>query len=162
VFRWIKRRTQIWIANSFHEDIQRFIKGLEGGTDRDMAMLLCLAHTIRVGLDEEGLHIRSILDHELPDAEFQLVKLQNHLSNILRMKQKEGKMPAASALMIWLHSARSLSTVEIRSNGRQMWRLISRGADTVVEMYRGDFRQTFPGARPISESDLFWVPAGLR
>jgi hypothetical protein len=55
------------------------------------------------------------------------------LSKTIGDFQKNGQMNDAAAMMIWLHTLRSMATFEVRPHGRELWRQLARGFPHVAE-----------------------------
>jgi hypothetical protein len=123
MFGWLKRQVQVAVANSFDQDIDRFIRGLKGAGDSEVgAVVACAAHWRNTLEAQFGWN----LDHPGLVAAVQDVGAAMKLNRMIREVQK--REPAmAVGLMVWLHSVRASQTPEIRLRGREMWAELERG-----------------------------------
>jgi len=71
----------------------------------------------RLGVDFLEPSVALMQDATLPLA----------LNKSIKAFQKEGNLTDAAAMMIWLHTLRSMGAFEVRPHGRELWRQLARG-----------------------------------
>lgn len=138
MFGWIKRKVEIASINAATNDIDRFIKGLQGSASDEIAAGVAMATMLRLGLESIGKLPRFTIDLSLPRDQYQADMTQLYLSQAVKEFQKMGQPTDAYAAMVWLHSVRALNIPEVRYLGRAMWGQLQRGfgdaADATIDI----------------------------
>lgn len=128
---WLKRRIQVETYKSQKIDIERYIDGLRGMTDDEAGAALALATVVRLQLEDIGLMPRVTWSEHAPASEIAVIPLK--IGSLIRECQKHNKNPQAAALMVWLHSTRTILQPDLRVYGQQMWRELRRGQYTAQD-----------------------------
>jgi len=105
------------------KEIKTFIECLRAQDGRDIAVSLIVATAYRNNV----LNINDI-DLLNPAVEFQknsMIVL--NFGRAIRQKQRLEEYEIAAALMVWLHTIRSVTHPTLRSLGRELWSQLSRG-----------------------------------
>lgn len=161
MLKWMKRKTQLAIVNAATSDIERFSRGLQGGSSDEVAQIVAMATLIRVNLEAAGRLPRYVLDLRAQRDQSQANLVQLYLNRLANEFQKMNQPSDAAGTMVWLHSARSLNIPEIRTLGREMWSELLRGfdgaADAATEVCHLVGREV-----PIDiEAEVRFIPGGL-
>ena len=135
---WLRRRAQMSIARSMREDLQRYANYLRGGTSSEVAEVLALATTARLVLTDQAEKApgpsRTILDAlysgEMTDENY-LAPI--FLGNMIKTAQKEGSLRFTNGLMVWFHTIRAYSNVDVRVDAQEMWAQLKRGYPKLSE-----------------------------
>lgn len=112
------------------KEINAFVECLQAQDGRDIAISLIMATAYR-----NNVYARNGIDFFTPAFEVQNdPKLLLELGLAIRDKQKSKEYEMAGALMIWLHTIRSVSHPSLRGLGRNLWLQLSRGMPHVPEI----------------------------
>lgn len=117
-----------WATNTQEKELSEFITGLKAVSHSELGVILALANDRRLTLEEK-------LGWNLLDPAACIIAFPNAtmtLSGAIRELQKEGKPHIAAAVMVWLHTLRSMapaSTLRMRALGREMWSELRHGMD---------------------------------
>lgn len=65
------------------------------------------------------------------------------INALIRQKQKQGDFHSAAGLMIWLHTLRAGTSLDLRSSGREMWRELQRAFPHVPAVANGMLAANF-------------------
>jgi len=136
---WLRRRAQMSIAKSMRADLQRYTNYLRGGTSSEVAEVLALATTARLVLREQAEGApgpsRTILDAlysgEMTDENY-LAPIS--LGSMIKTAQKQGNLRFANGLMVWFHTIRAYSNVDVRVDAQEMWAQLKRGFPKLREV----------------------------
>ena len=123
VFGWIKRKIQIASVRAASDDIDRFLLGLRGASDRELGLSVALAAHARHILERNfnwDLSPPDVVTMRTPAATL-------FVNRLIGNSQKNNNGAMAAGLMVWLHSLRSSDIPEIRLQARQMWGELARG-----------------------------------
>lgn len=105
------------------QDIKQFIQSIQGMDNEEIAYLILYATSAR-NMTFEKLGI-NYLDPiiELEKNPYEVLQI----GNTIKQYQKDKQSAAASSLMVWLFTFRSVSQPEMRIYGKQLWRELNRG-----------------------------------
>lgn len=157
---WIINKIKSFIANTSSAEIDTFIQSLRGLSDEEISLLLAESYIARATCIHIGiLPSEAFTNDDIGDGK-ELSKISYVLSKVIRDQQKQGKLNTAAALMIWLHSARSMLTPEIRIKGREMWGELSRGLYGVRSVLRHKENEGFLIPDKVHEDGTF-IPEAL-
>lgn len=120
---FVLRRLQLWGVNIQRREMVDFTENLEAMDGDEIGMLVACANHQRVVLRETkgwDLLYPAILCATRPD-------LPALVAGAIKDLQKQGKQPFAAGLMVWLHTLRSMETLELRKEGRLLWAQLQRG-----------------------------------
>lgn len=148
----MKRKAQLAIVKSSTEDIERFISILKGTDARQMCLVVAMATQYRNALAKEGVDLLQPMKAEEKDM---MITLK--IGQFIKAAQKRD--PAhATGWMVWLHTLRAADILEIRYQGRLMWRELGRGFPHVEEV-ADDFASIFNRRLDVSGYDE--IPQGF-
>ena len=135
MYRWLKRRAEISLLKQMNDDLDRFLLGLKGGDNRDVACVVATAAHIRNNiLRDDGVDLLQPLLEESRDP-----MLAWKMNKLYAQAQKEAP-DLAAGVAVWVHTLRAANTPELRLKGRMMWAELARGFP-FVETQADDFRQ---------------------
>jgi hypothetical protein len=116
-----------WGIRRQRKELQSFIDNLSALDGQDVGFLVALATNTRIKLEGAGYRLLDpIADYPSDPA----VPLR--LNRMVRELQKNGMMPEAAAMMVWLHTMRAGARIELRQLGRDMWAQLQRGFPHVI------------------------------
>ena len=113
---------QVRELSDFNENLSR-MNSDEIGMVVAQATHMRLNFQERMGVDLLEPSVAIMQDPSLPLA----------LNKTIRGFQKDGNLTDAAAMMIWLHTLRSMGEFEVRPHGRELWRQLARGFPYVAE-----------------------------
>ena len=99
-----------------------FISGLRSADGEELGMVVAFATDWRRTIAQSGIDLL-YPDQCIRDDPFISYKLAKKIGYL----QKAGKPEIASGLMVWVHTLRSIHSLELRPNGREMWGELERG-----------------------------------
>ena len=94
-------------------------------------MLVAGATHIRHELERQGHIISDPINYAAANPLFAAV-----LSRVIKDLQKSGQLESAAAMMVWLHTFRAATWIELRGHGREVWRELARGFPEVERAAR--------------------------
>lgn len=109
-------------------EISSFTAQLSQMDGDEIGLVVALATDTRNRLEDAGFLLSDpiaayTVDPETPSA----------LKEMIRTLQAEGRLQEAAALMVWLHTSRVGTRLELRPLARQMWGQLERGFPHVEE-----------------------------
>lgn len=112
------------------KEMKAFLQGLKGQDGRDIAVSIIVSTAYRNSvLKIDKVNLLS------PAIEFQLDPLiLLRIGMGIKEKQKTEDYLVAAALMIWLHTIRSITHPSLRALGRDIWAELARGMACVPEL----------------------------
>lgn len=119
---WFARKFDKWASGKQASEFIEFLKRLRAMDGEELGLVVALATDRRHILEADG-HLVSdptIYVAANPDFTFQL-------SRATIQHQKQGNLVLAAALMVWIHTLRAGTRLELRQYGRDMWRELQRG-----------------------------------
>lgn len=164
MFGWAKKKLEVASANAMREDMSRFIAGLRGADNWEIASMLVVANALRLNLIKMGKIPEAALDFSISrDDETQMKcdLCSVALASAVNQFQKMGQPSDAFGAMVWLHSVRALNTPEIRSLGREMWGELIRGFPFVDEPLEEMKRLVGNRLAEDLQYELMFIPRGL-
>ena len=138
--KWFKRKLYNIGYKAGYKDFERILLILRGFSKYEIAVLLINATLIRLRLEVTGVLPAGILDLKLPEVTHDYCLISLNL--VVKQLQKDNELEDAAAAMIWLHSLRAQTYIELRIMGREMWKELSRGfelVEFVIDGHFGDF-----------------------
>ena len=156
---WLKRKMQLASVKAATDDIQRFLQILKGSSSVELGELICFSTLARVKLRNRGSLKDEVFD--VAATILEQAPAQYMISQLIPSLQKNKQFSEAAGLMVWLHSLRAFTYLEIRSYGRDMWKELNRGFKQAEESLE-IVTMTQPDYVPIMEiNELFFIPLGL-
>lgn len=145
------RLVRNWAVRRQRAEMSQFADFLSAMDGKEIGMVVACATHVRHQLENEGTMLL------FPQLEIQKDPMVTaRLSRMVEIMQKEKRPRDAAAVMVWVHTLRAMSCLELRMLGRKIWKELSRGfphvewaADVVEEMVGkpcnvGGYEQ-FPG-----------------
>jgi hypothetical protein len=119
---WFARKFDKWAAKSQTEQMSEFITGLRSADGEELGLVVAIATHLRNGMEEKGLIISDpiVFTSTHPYFTYEMSK------TVIKL-QKEGKLQLAAGWMVWVHTLRAGTRLELRQFGRDMWRELARG-----------------------------------
>lgn len=117
-----------WATGRQRKELTDFVQNLRAMDGTEIGMVLAMATAYRHDLARRGVDLLqpAILLAADPGITFTLARtIQQH--------QKHGEMSLSAALMVWVHTLRATSRLELRQLGRDMWRELERGFPHAIE-----------------------------
>lgn len=127
MFKWMKRKAELAIVKSAKEDIERFVSMVKGASAEQVGLVVAMATHYRNALAKEGVDLLRPMEAEELDHFIAL-----KIGKLITAAQK-GDPANATGWMVWLHTLRAANILEIRFQGRLLWRELSRGFPHVEE-----------------------------
>lgn len=119
---WLSNKINAWSSGKQREELSGFIENLRAMDASEIGFVLAIATHIRHEMESDGHHIMDPIVYTVQNPGFALF-----LSRLIAEAQKQGRLPEAAALMIWLHTACAGIRLELRSLGRELWAQLERG-----------------------------------
>jgi hypothetical protein len=118
---FFSRKIDKWAVKTQANEMSDFVSKLESMDGEDIGFVLAMAAHYRNGLSSGQELMNPIAFAAInPTAALQL-------NRAIRDLQKHGRQSEAAGVMIWLHTTRAASSLELRGLGRKMWRELERG-----------------------------------
>jgi hypothetical protein len=150
---WLGSKFWQWSAATRLRELEAFAEKLSAIDASEIGLPLAMATTYRHAVFRQS----SIDLLHLADALVREPYLTTKLGKEARAMRRVRPESAVGAI-IWLHSARAIQQLELRSAGRAMWAQLSRGFPHVEEAAFGYL--TLTGAALVIE-DFDSIPLGL-
>jgi hypothetical protein len=126
-FNRIKDSLKGRARNSSLKDVQEFVDGFRAMTDQDMGVIVAVATVLRVNMEKEGYLQKDLFgDTPLPDVNT-LGRYQMDLNKLTRDFNRKGQPTDAIATLVISYTIRCLNSLELRDEGRELWRQLERG-----------------------------------
>ena len=164
MFGWLKKKIENASTDAMANDLQRFIRSLQGADDKEIATMLVVANIVRLNLLQMGKIPEAALDLSIyrdKDTEMQCDMCTIGVNSIIKQFQSLNQPSDALGAMIWLHSVRALNVPELRILGKSMWAELSRGfpyLEDAVQQMRDVIGTRVP---PNIDDEVSFVPNGL-
>jgi len=126
---WFARKVNNWASKRQRKDLEDFLLRLRAMDGEEIGHLVAVATHVRHKIEAKG---HSLLD-PLSNEPWITAGLSKHTVQL----QKEGDLVTAAGLMVWVHTLRAGSHLEIRQLGRNMWRELERGFPHVEDAALG-------------------------
>lgn len=120
---WIFNRFLAWGRKKQIQELTAFNSALRGMDGAEVGLVVALAADVRNALVEstgDNLLYPTMVTMRNPSYILTLTKGIKEL-------QKAGHNPRAAAVMVWAHTVRGITDVEVRHHARAMWDQLSRG-----------------------------------
>lgn len=111
-----------WSIKRMKREIQEFIDKLKVLDSDDIGMVVAYASHYKNQLEQDGHEVTDPIVYYTINPDFNI-----ELGSYIEELQKTGKLQDAAALMVWAHTMRAGSCLELRGLGRQMWKELERG-----------------------------------
>jgi len=134
-------------------EISSFTAQLRQMDADEIGMVVALATDTRNRLEDVGFLLGDPIGAFTVDPETPSV-----LNEMIRTLQAEGRLQEAAAVMVWLHTSRVGTRLELRPLAREMWRQLERGFPHAEEASMTLMRIFF---RPIRLDGYDKFPKGL-
>ena len=123
-----------WAGKKQAKELKSFVENLRAADGSELGMVVACATNWRHELRQDGwdLLAPSLCLATDPMITFRLIKAIQKL-------QHDDRPELAVGLMVWVHTLRALTRLQLRSLGRDMWRELSRGFPHVDEAAVGAF-----------------------
>lgn len=151
---WLANKFSSWAVKTQKAELEAFINNLKGLDSHEISSIVALATDGRHKLEE--MYGWDFLDPVLLEASDPYVTMK--INQLIRQMQKQGDTVDAAALMVWLHTLRSATTLELRMLGRELWRQLERGFATCVDT-AADMSEVI--GTPLNTEGYNQFPAGL-
>ncbi len=126
-FDQIKNSLKGRVQKSSKKEVRDFVNGLGEMTDNDMGVIVAVVTVLRVNMEKEGYLQKDLFgDTPLPSART-LGQYQMDLNKLARDFNRKGQPTDAIATMVISYTLRSLNVLELRDEGRELWRQLKRG-----------------------------------
>jgi hypothetical protein len=132
---WFSRKVENWASNNMRQELESFIASLRAMDGSEIGIVVAMATHLRHQLESMGHMPMDPIVYVAVNPRFPLL-----LSQTIGDFQKQERFRDAAALLIWAHSARAGSRLELRALGRELWRELARGFPHVED-----------GARSVAE-----------
>lgn len=126
---WFSRKIYDWGVSKQSEEIGAFVKRLSVIDGGELGMVVALAtdrrHAFRdaYGIDLSYPSLALGMDRNIAIT----------LGGLIRDSQKQKNYPMAAAFMVWIHTIRACTAIDLRGAGRGMWRQLERGFPYAVD-----------------------------
>jgi hypothetical protein len=126
---WLSNKFLIWATNSQAKDLEQFTARLSAMDSYEIGMIVAVATDRRHKLGElYGWDMLDPLSVEKLDP-YAAVKL----SRIIKQVQSDGHTIVAAGLMVWIHTLRAGTSLDLRILGRRLWSQLSRGFPHAID-----------------------------
>ena len=149
----LRRMFDSWAGNKQVKELSSFVDNLRAADGSELGMVVACATNWRHELGQDGW---DLLEPSLCLATDPMITFR--LTKAIQKLQHDGRPELAVGLMVWVHTLRASTRLQLRSLGRDMWRELSRGFPHVDEAAVGTFR-IMGTAFDTRNSDQF--PSGL-
>lgn len=160
MIRWLQSKILKWSIDAMRDDLERFVRSMQGASSSDLGDLIVLATILRLQFEKNGEFERS--EGQLgsgtggPNDPLLALGINRIIAQLQRNRQHE----QAGAAMVWLHTVRATQNPELRLIGRQLWKELVRGQKSAdaVRIEQGIRVGVLP---PNLAEEVLFVPAGL-
>lgn len=127
MFGFFKNKAHDLTISSMKSDMSRFIEMLKGMDDTALGALIVGATWVRKNLEQHGQIPENVLTlgPVMDTLKCNMASLE--ISKAIKNHQQQGNNHLASFMMVWMHSLRSLSALELVPLGKVMWNELERG-----------------------------------
>ncbi len=148
-----KRMFNKWAVKTKKTEIVEFVNHLSAMDSTEIA--LALAHTLDLRNDilQNGVDLFQPSFILATEPEF-----THKMSSRLKSVQAQGDFETATALIIWIHTFRAVTDLEVRQSGRDLWAQLSRAFMLVEEEKYSLFSIT---GKPLNVEGIGQFPDGL-
>lgn len=126
---WLSNKVLGWATRSQRAELAEFISRLHAMDGSEIGLIVaCATNHRHVLATHNGWDLLNPATLEIADP---MIALK--LGDIVRSLQGKGRPELAAGTMVWLHTVRAASNLDLRQSGREMWRELSRGFDHAEE-----------------------------
>ena len=164
MFGFFKNKAYDVTISTMKSDMNRFIGMLKGMDDGAIGSLVVGANWVRKNLEQHGQIPDSILTVGPVMDTLKCNKASLEISKAIKNHQQQGNNHLASFMMVWMHSLRSLSSLELVPLGKEMWVELERGFPYIENGFQTVSTLSSVLGLDISESILEecdFIPTGL-
>ncbi len=127
MFSFFKNKAYDSTISTMKSDMNRFIQILTGMDDTAIGSLVVGANWVRKNLEQHGQIPENILTIGPVMDTLKCNKASLEISKAIKNHQQQGNNHLASFMMVWMHSLRALSSLELVPVGKEMWVELKRG-----------------------------------
>ncbi|MDB9871166.1 hypothetical protein OAD33_08835 [Alphaproteobacteria bacterium] len=127
MFNFFKNKAYDLSISTMKTDMSRFVEMLKGMDDCAIGGLVVGANWVRKNLEQHGQIPDKILSIGPVMDTLKCNQASLEISKAIKNHQQQGNNILASFMMVWLHSLRSLSSLELIPMGKNMWVELERG-----------------------------------
>jgi len=127
LFGFFKNKVRDLSVSAMETDMDRFTKMLKGMEGSALGGLVVGATWVRKNLEQNGQIPNNILSIGPVMDTLQCNLASTEISRAIKNHQKQGNNHLAAYMMVWMHSLRSLSSLELIPAGKNMWIELERG-----------------------------------
>ncbi|PHR17864.1 MAG: hypothetical protein COA41_11230 [Sphingopyxis sp.] len=142
-----------WARKRQVKELQSFVEQLRSMDGQDLGMILAVATDSRIKLERQGFRLMDPIVDAPTDPGAAV-----RLNSIIRGLQAEGKFPEAASVMVWLHTIRVGTNIQLRQVAREMWRELTRG---MPHVHAASLDLMRSGSKAIFVDGYEQYPAGL-
>lgn len=130
---WLERKFFSWSVDKQKKELETWLGMLRAMNSDEIGAVVAIATHIRHGL--EKTYLVNLLDPVVtaslsPNLVFTLHKW-------IKEYQSRGDRSSAAGVMVWLHTIRCGTSLELRQHGRELWRELQRGFPFAVASAQG-------------------------
>lgn len=117
-----------WAKDRQRKELKEFVEALRAMDAQELGLPIALATNFRNAMRQQGVDLSdpAMLVNLNPGIVFEISRKVSPL-------QKAGRTIEAVPLIIWVHSLRGVTRLELRGLAREMWRQLQRGFKYVDE-----------------------------
>ncbi|NTI22280.1 hypothetical protein G6M87_10470 [Rhizobium rhizogenes] len=120
---WLSNKLGNWATATQKKELTEFVDRLRAMDGSEIGLVVAIGtdrrHKLKEVLGWDMLE-PALLERSEPFAAMQLNKL-------IRQMQVDKKPLVAAGLLIWIHTLRAANSLDLRQQGREMWRQLERG-----------------------------------
>jgi hypothetical protein len=164
MFNFFKNKAYDLTISTMKTDMTRFIEMLKGMDESALGGLVVGANWIRKNLEQHGQIPEKILTIGPVMDPLKCNQASLDISKAIKNHQQQGNNHLASFMMVWLHSLRSLSSLELIPLGKDMWVELEKGFAHIENGFETVNILASSMGLDISESildDCKFIPTGL-
>ena len=164
MFGFFKNKAYDVTISTMKSDMNRFVQMLKGMDEGAIGSLVVGANWVRKNLEQHGQIPNSILTIGPVMDTLKCNQASLEISKAIKNHQQQGNNHLASFMMVWMHSLRSLSSLELVPLGKEMWAELERGFPFIDNGFQTVSALSSVLGLDISESILeecSFIPMGL-
>lgn len=164
MFGFFKNKAHDLNISTMKSDMSRFVDILKGMDDSALGSLIVGATWVRKNLEQNGQIPEGILFSGPVTDTLKCNMASLEISKAIKNHQQQGNNHLASFMMVWMHSLRALSALELVPLGKVMWQELERGfAHTETGFETVKFLSSSLGLEISNNilSECDFIPAGL-
>lgn len=122
MFDWLFNSIEKKLIATHRSELVEFRDSLKGMSSEELGLVLAYANHVRAGLESIGHKPLEPLTYSENNPSY-----QHELFASIKKLQQQGQPIIASAMMVWLHTARSGVYPQLRHVGQEIWKELQRG-----------------------------------